>query len=145
MKAAATGGRGVRVTLGSDMIFSDILEGEMSYRESAEFLISRERTLQKKLREMIAAASASDKNFLVYLEAVKRAHIVELERDLELIRIDHDRWQPEDAGWRSVHGSRTAWAHERRARPRGRRAAPSGCGRPHAPHRLHHRLRRLRL
>ena len=43
----------------------------MSYRESADFLISRERTLQKKLREMIAAAAASDKNFLVYLEAMR--------------------------------------------------------------------------
>jgi rubrerythrin len=105
MKAASIGARGVRVTLGSDMIFSDILEGEMSYRESAEFLISRERTLQRKLREMIAAASTSDKNFLVYLEAVKRAHIVELERDLELIRLDNDWWKREDAEWRIVHGS----------------------------------------
>lgn len=105
MKAATIGGRGVRVTLGSDMIFSDILEGEMSYRESAEFLISRERTLQRKLRELISAALASDKNFLVYLEAVKRAHIVELERDLELIRMDNDWWKREDAEWRIVHGS----------------------------------------
>jgi rubrerythrin len=105
MKAATIGGKGVRVTLGSDMIFSDILEGEMSYRESAEFLISRERTLQRKLREMIAAASQFDRNFLIYLEAVKRAHIVELERDLELIRMDHDWWKREDAEWRIVHGS----------------------------------------
>ncbi len=105
MKAATIGGRGVRVTLGSDMIFSDILEGEMSYRESAEFLISRERTLQRKLREMIASATSADKNFLVYLEAVKRAHIVELERDLELIRMDNDWWKREDAEWRIVHGS----------------------------------------
>jgi rubrerythrin len=105
MKAATIGGKGVRVTLGSDMIFSDILEGEMSYRESAEFLISRERTLQRKLRELIAAASQFDRNFLIYLEAVKRAHIVELERDLELIRMDHDWWKREDAEWRIVHGS----------------------------------------
>lgn len=105
MKAAAIGGRGVRVTLGSDLIFSDILEGEMSYRESAEFLISRERTLQKKLREMIGLATVADKNFLVYLEAVTRAHIVELERDLELIRMDQDWWKREDAEWRIVHGA----------------------------------------
>jgi rubrerythrin len=105
MKAATIGGKGVRVTLGSDMIFSDILEGEMSYRESAEFLISRERTLQRRLRELIAAASQFDRNFLIYLEAVKRAHIVELERDLELIRMDHEWWKREDAEWRIVHGS----------------------------------------
>ena len=108
MKAAATGSRGVRITLGSDLIFSDILEGEMSYRESAEFLVSRERTLQRKLREMIAAASSSDRNFLIYLEAVKRAHIAELERELELIRGDHDWWKREDAEWRIVHGNPTA-------------------------------------
>jgi rubrerythrin len=105
MKAATIGGKGVRVTLGSDMIFSDILEGEMSYRESAEFLISRERTLQRRLRELTAAASQFDRNFLIYLEAVKRAHIVELERDLELIRMDHEWWKREDAEWRIVHGS----------------------------------------
>lgn len=108
MKAAATGSRGVRITLGSDLIFSDILEGEMSYRESAEFLVSRERTLQRKLREMIAAATASDRNFLIYLEAVKRAHIAELERELELIRNDHDWWKREDAEWRIVHGNPSA-------------------------------------
>ena len=108
MKAAATGSRGVRITLGSDLIFSDILEGEMSYRESAEFLVSRERTLQRKLREMIAAASSSDRNFLIYLEAVKRAHIAELERELELIRNDHDWWKREDAEWRIVHGNPSA-------------------------------------
>lgn len=108
MKAAAIGARGVRITLGSDLIFGDILEGEMSYRESAEFLILRERTLQDKLREMIPVASSADKNFLVYLEAVKRAHIVELERDLALIRMDQDWWKREDAEWRIVHGSPSA-------------------------------------
>ncbi|HEV7767785.1 MAG TPA: hypothetical protein VGQ76_22470 [Thermoanaerobaculia bacterium] len=105
MKVAIVAGNRVRVTLGSDMIFNDILEGEMSYRESAEFLISREKTVQRKLREWIAGASGSDRNFLIYLEAVKRAHIVELERDLELIRGDHDWWRREDAEWRIVHGS----------------------------------------
>lgn len=108
MKVATVGGNRVRVTLGSDMIFNDILEGEMSYRESAEFLISREKTVQRKLREWIAAASSTDRNFLIYLEAVKRAHIVELERDLELIRGDHDWWRREDAEWRIVHGSTSA-------------------------------------
>jgi rubrerythrin len=107
MKVASAGGNRVRVTLGSDMIFNDILEGEMSYRESAEFLISRERTLQRKLREMIGEAGSADRNFLVYLEAVKRAHIVELERDLELTRMDADWWKREDAEWRIVHGNPT--------------------------------------
>jgi len=104
LKVAATTGNRVRVTLGADMIFNEILEGEMSYRESAEFLISRERTMQRKLRELIGTATTADRNFLVYLEAVKRAHIVELERDLELIKMDRDWWRQEDADWRIVHG-----------------------------------------
>jgi rubrerythrin len=109
MKIAATGpshgNARVRVTLGSDMIFNDILEGELSYREAAEFLIARERTMQRKLREFIGSSTAVDRNLLIYFETVKRAHIVELERELELIRFDNDWWKREDAEWRIVHGS----------------------------------------
>jgi hypothetical protein len=105
MKILATTGDRIRVTLGADMIFSEILEGEMSYRESAEFLISRERTMQRKLREMMSEAAASDRFLLIHLEGNKRAHMVELERELELIKADLDWWKREDAEWRIVHGS----------------------------------------
>lgn len=108
MKVAATGRGRVRVTLGADMIFNDILEGELSYRAASEFLIARERTMQKKLRELLGTAGPADRNLLIYFEAVKRAHIVELERDLELIKGDSDWWKREDAQWRIVHGSREA-------------------------------------
>ena len=105
MKVAA-GDRGrVRVTLGADMIFNDILEGDLSYRAAAEFLISREKTMQKKLRDLLTGAARADRNLLIYFDAVKRAHIVELERDLELIKADADWWKREDAEWRIVHGS----------------------------------------
>src|SRR5687768_1579766 len=53
MKVAATENRSVKTTLGGDQLFSDILEGEMSFRESAEFLISREKAMQRKLRDLI--------------------------------------------------------------------------------------------
>jgi rubrerythrin len=105
MKIASTTGNRVRATLGSDMIFSEILERKMSFRESAEFLVSRERTMQRKLRELISSAEASDRNLLIYFEAVKRAHVVELERDLELVKNDPDWWKREDAEWRIVHGA----------------------------------------
>ena len=105
MKIRSTGHNRIRVTLGADMIFNDILEGDLSYRNASEFLIAREKTMQKKLRELIGAASASDRNLLVYFETVKRAHIVELERELELIKTDTDWWKREDAEWRIVHGS----------------------------------------
>src|SRR5687768_10444856 len=38
MKIAAYAKDRIRVTLGPDMIFQDILEGELAYREAAEFL-----------------------------------------------------------------------------------------------------------
>jgi hypothetical protein len=98
----------MRATLGADTVFNEILEGELSYRESAEFLIGRERTMQRKLRELLAGASNADRNFLIYIESVKRAHIVELERELELIKGDIDWWKREDAQWRIVHGSPSA-------------------------------------
>jgi hypothetical protein len=108
MKIANTTGTRVRITLGADMIFSEILEGEMSFRESAEFLISRERTMQRKLRELLGGAAPADRNLLIYFETVKRAHIVELERELELIKHDPDWWKREDAQWRIVHGNPSA-------------------------------------
>jgi rubrerythrin len=105
MKAATTAGDRVRITLGADSIFSEILEGEMSYRESAEFLISREHTMQRKLHELISAASPADLAMLLFFETVKRAHIVELERELALLKHDPDWWKREDAEWRIVHGA----------------------------------------
>ena len=105
MKAAAVSTERIRVTLGSDLIFSEINEGELSYRERAEFLIARERTMQKKLDELIGAAADYDRNLLVYIKDSKRAHVVELERELEMIRRDADWWKREDAQWRIVHGA----------------------------------------
>ena len=103
---AAGGGTPLRVTLGADMLFEDILEGDLSYRETAEFLIARERTMEKKLTEWAKTASPVDRNLLIYLAAAKRAHIVELERELELIRNDPDWFKREDAESRIVHGGR---------------------------------------
>jgi len=105
MKIQAAGANRVRVTLGGDLLFQDILEGDLSYRETTEFLIARERTMEKKLVDYSRSASPVDRNLLIYLAAGKRAHIVELERELELIRIDPDWFKREDAQWRIVHGS----------------------------------------
>ncbi len=103
---AAGGGAPLRVTLGADMLFEDILEGDLSYRETAEFLIARERTMEKKLTDWAKSGSPVDRNLLIYLAASKRAHIVELERELELIRNDPDWFKREDAESRIVHGGR---------------------------------------
>ena len=104
LKIAAVGANRVRATLAGDLQFQDILEGDLSYRETTEFLINRERTMEKKLVEYSKGAPLNDKNLLIYLASGKRAHIVELERELELIKIDRDWFKREDAQWRIVHG-----------------------------------------
>lgn len=104
MKVAAGSNSRVRVTLGGDLMFQDILEGNLSYRETTEFLIARERTMEKKLTEFSRGASAVDRHFLIYLIATKRAHVVELERELELLKLDGEWYRREDAEWRIVHG-----------------------------------------
>ena len=106
LKIAAVGQRGVRATLGADMQFDEIHEGDLSYREAAEFLIAREKTMQRRIDEIAKGSSAGDRNLLIFLVAVKRSHIVELERELVLIRGDADWWKREDAEWRIVHGHR---------------------------------------
>jgi hypothetical protein len=105
MKVAAGSNARVRVTLGGDLMFQDILEGNLSYRETTEFLIARERTMEKKLAEFSRGSSASDRPLLIFLVAVKRAHVVELERELELLKVDGDWFRREDAQWRIVHGT----------------------------------------
>lgn len=96
----------IRTTLGADMHFQEVLEGDLSYRESAEFLIAREKTMQKRLEDLLRTAAESDRNLLTFLIAVKRSHIVELERELALIRYDADWWRREDPESRIVHGAR---------------------------------------
>jgi hypothetical protein len=62
--------------------------------------------MEKKLNEYGRGASPVDRYLLIYLAAGKRAHIVELERELELIKLDPDWFKREDAEWRIVHGPR---------------------------------------
>jgi len=104
-KIMATGGTRVRITLAGDLRFQDILEGELSNREATEALIGRERSMEKRLREIVAGAAPVDRYLLVYIAATKRAHIVELERELELLKLDAEWFRREDAEWRIVHGS----------------------------------------
>ncbi len=108
MKIAQIGTTRSRVTLAGDLAFQDILEGDLSYRETTEFLIARERTMERKLAELARGATIIDRGFVVYLGASKRAHIVELERELELTKLDRDWFKREDAEDRLVRGAATA-------------------------------------
>jgi len=106
LKMSSTHDPRTKVTLANDLAFQDILEGDLSFRETTEFLIARERTMEKRLAELSRAAGPADRGLLIYLASGKRAHAVELERELELIRLDPDWFKREDAEWRIVHGLR---------------------------------------
>ncbi len=106
MKAASSGDKGARATLGADLLFQDMLEGDLSGRATAEFLISRERTMLRRLEDIAKNATEIDRFLLIYVASTKRAHIVALERELELLRLDSDWLKREDAEWRIVHGPR---------------------------------------
>src|SRR5438477_1142150 len=67
MKYAASGVAKLRVTLGADLQFQDIHEGDLSYREAAEFLIAREKTMMRRLDELGRGASEIDRNLLTFL------------------------------------------------------------------------------
>jgi rubrerythrin len=105
LKYRSSGTARIRVTIGGDLGFQEMLEGDLSYREMTEFLIGRERTMERKLLEFSRSASPSDKPLLVYLAAGKRTHVVYLERELELIKIYPDWYKREDAESLVVHGS----------------------------------------
>lgn len=107
LKIIATGSSRVRVTLGGDLLFEDMLRGELSDREKGEFLVARERTMMRKLTELAGGSGAVDRGLLIYLAASKRAHMVELERELELIKLDPKWFSREDAEHRIVNGPAT--------------------------------------
>src|SRR3954467_11554958 len=107
MKIAATGTSRSKVTLANDLAFQEILEGDLSYRETTEFLIARERTMERKLAELGRAASAYDPGVPFYPAASKRAHIVERERERELTKLDRGWFKREDAEARLVRGAAT--------------------------------------
>jgi hypothetical protein len=98
-------GSPIPITLGADLRFQDIIEGELSYREIAEWLISRERTIDSKLLEAAKDASGA-RNLYIYMAAGKRAHVALLERELQLIQIYPDWFKREDAEDLIIHGTR---------------------------------------
>ena len=58
----------------------------------------------RRIDELTKGSVAADKNLLIYVSAVKRSHLVGLERELALIRDDSDWWKREDAESRIVNG-----------------------------------------
>jgi rubrerythrin len=96
--------KGMKVTLGNDLRFQDILEGDLSYREVAEMLVVREKTMEKKLLDVSKGAGPNDRNLYAYIAASKRAHLALLERELQLLKTYPDWFRREDSQDLIIHG-----------------------------------------
>jgi hypothetical protein len=94
----------MNITLGADLRFQDILEGDLSSKEIAEMLIVRERTMERKLADWSRTAPESERNLYHYIAGTKRAHLALLERELEMLRNYPDWFRREDGESLIVHG-----------------------------------------
>ena len=90
-------GERMNVTLGGDLRFLEILENDLSPTEIPDWLISRERTMEKKL--MQAADQSSDADAILYrfLAANKRSNLALLERERQMVNLYEDWFRREDA------------------------------------------------
>lgn len=93
----------IGLTLGPDLRFQDMIEGDLSPREVIEFLIARERTIDQKLAEWVKTSEA-DANLYRYIGAGKRAHVAYLERELAMTQLYPDWFRREDGESLIVHG-----------------------------------------
>lgn len=94
----------IPLTLGNDLRFQDILKGELSHRESIEMLISREQSMERKLKEFAEEGAEEDRNLFEYVAASKRAHLALLERELGLAKTYKTWLTREDAEDLVVNG-----------------------------------------
>ena len=104
IKYTSAGTSRIPLTLGNDLRFQDMLEGDLQDREKAELLLTRERTMEKKLRDWSKDAPEVDRNLINYIAASKRAHIALLERELLMTQAYKTWFSREDAEDLVVHG-----------------------------------------
>ena len=87
----------IKVTLGGDLRFLEVLEGDLAPTEIPDWLIARERTIEKKLLQKAEESNETDAMMYLYLAASKRSHIVLLEREKQMLRLYDDWFRREDA------------------------------------------------
>jgi rubrerythrin len=106
IKYLTSGANRMTATLGADLRFEDILEGDLAPREQLEWLISRERTMDGQLRQIAKEGTDAERSLYTYIAGAKRSHVALLERELQLVSIYPDWFQREDAEDLIVHGKR---------------------------------------
>src|SRR5688572_18705080 len=97
IKYLTAGTSRIPITLGNDLRFQDMLEGDLQDREKAELLLTRERTMERKLRDWAKEAPEGDRNLINYIAASKRSHIALLERELIMTQAYKTWFAREDA------------------------------------------------
>lgn len=107
MKYADSSIRPTKIALERDFRFQDALEGDLSFTETTELLIVREKTMEKWLMDASKNGSEADRTLFAYIAGTKRAHLVYLQRELDLLRM-HPEWsRREDAEALVVHGAKS--------------------------------------
>lgn len=92
-----------KVSLENDLRYQDALEGDLAPVELLESLIVREKTMEKQLTDA-AKSGEAERNLFLYIAAAKRAHVVYLQREVEMLRLYPDWNRREDAEALVVHG-----------------------------------------
>lgn len=92
------------IKLEHDLSFQKALEGDLSHVELTETLIIREKEMAGRLNEFAKTGSDAERNLFLYIAAAKRAHLVYLERELQMLRLYPDWYEREDAESLVVHG-----------------------------------------
>ncbi|HVR43442.1 MAG TPA: hypothetical protein VMS56_08350 [Thermoanaerobaculia bacterium] len=86
-----------KIMLRNDLRYQDALEGDLAPIELTETLIAREKRMEQQLMEAARTGPEKDRNLYLYVAATKRAHVVYLEREVQLLRIHPDWYKREDA------------------------------------------------
>ena len=94
----------MQITLGGDLRFQDMLEGDLSYREITEMMIGREKTMAEKLIDFSQNASEDDRNLFRYIGEPSEPISFCWNEKLEMLRMYPDWFKREDAESLIVHG-----------------------------------------
>jgi rubrerythrin len=87
----------VSITLGADLRFQEILEGDLAPVEIPELLMSREGAMEKKLLAAADTSNETDATLYRYIAAIKRGHVAALERERRMVSLHDDWFRREDA------------------------------------------------
>lgn len=99
-------GERMKITLGADLRFQEILNEDLSHSEQLDWLASREKTIERRLRDVAGTERAPLPILYRYIAAIKREHATILQREREVLNHYPDWFRREDAHYLLVKGER---------------------------------------